>query len=760
MQRGKSPGIDGIPIEFYILFWPKIRNLLLDSFKYSFQNNVLPFTERLSVLSLIHKGKDLDHTILNNWRPLSLLNVDYKIIAKVLATRLEKILYKIIGEQQSGFVKGRQISSVHRVIDDVMNYHRVRKREGIILAIDFKQAFDSLNIHSIFKSLEIFGFGDNFIKWVKILNKDRLSCVQNGGHMSRSFKISNGVRQGCPLSAQLFTISVELLAQKILQCNDIQGLKLGNLLNPIKISQYADDTTLFLKNVRDVQLAISIFDTFKTCSNLHLNFDKSFAISLNGLHINLQNNIKCKDCLKILGIYFSNKKAAYELQENYTKRLEKVNKMFQLWSKRDLTILGKMHIIKTFALSQFIFIMNSISIPNNILDEINTLFHRFLWKKRFDNLRATEKINRKTLTNALEDGGIKMINLISFQKSFLLSWVEKLLNPGKEPWKYTAHSCLHAVGGLTAFKSNLDPKDFNFFHHIVSPFWKTCLTVWLENAENTLNTSVSYSDPIFNNILITFQGKPIFLPSCIQTGVSCVNDFMFDNSRTLSLLEFRNKFGNFPRLILDYNILKSAFNRLLSKKTLQTGTAFYFKKETVGKIGRKAFLKHISQHTHPLCNSLWERKYGIIINKFHWRMAHSPNETRLKALNYKLLHNIYPSNILLHKMKITNTDNCPWCNNETDFIEHMFFKCLTVKPLWAEIEKVIFTKLNHSLELTEEHIILGLTHINGITKMKTEQINLIISIGRLAISKFRYGPKRALLEIFHTDMNLRNIKLI
>ena len=196
---------------------------------------------------------------MDNWRPISLLNTDYKLLAKIFSIRLNRVIQKLIGKQQFGFLKGRQISHIHRIIDDVLNLQRKSKLPGIILALDFKQAFDAINVHCILKSLEIFGFGPNFIKWIKILNSDRKSCVKNGGYVSETFSMANGVRQGCPISPQLFLLAVEILAQKIQQDVTIKGLN-PHGGNSKKITQFADDVTLFLKDLMD----------FRIC-NSHLN---------------------------------------------------------------------------------------------------------------------------------------------------------------------------------------------------------------------------------------------------------------------------------------------------------------------------------------------------------------------------------------------------------------------------------------------------------------------------------------------------------
>ena len=289
MNRGSTPGSDGLPLEFYIIFWHQIKVPFLECIKYSEEVGLLSSSERLGVISLFHKGKDLSRESLDNWRPITLTNTDYKIIAKVFSLRLDLVIDKLIGSQQVGFMKGRQISEILRIIDDLLDSQRIANKNGTLLAIDFKQAFDAINIPCIIKSLQIFGFGPRFTKWIETLNSERLTCVKNGGYISEKFEMNNGVRQGCPISPQLFILAVELLAQKILQDNSIIGIKPHLNSDAIKVCQYADDTSLFLHDLNDLQLAIAHLNYFSICSDLHINFSKSFALSTNATPINTGN---------------------------------------------------------------------------------------------------------------------------------------------------------------------------------------------------------------------------------------------------------------------------------------------------------------------------------------------------------------------------------------------------------------------------------------------------------------------------------------
>ena len=109
-------------------------------------------------------------------------------------------------------------------------------------------------------------------------------------------------------------------------------------------------------------------------------------------------------------------------------------------------------------------------------------------------------------------------------------------------------------------------------------------------------------------------------------------------------------------------------------------------------------------------------------------------------------------------MKLANSANCKYCS-VIDHAEHFFFQCNKVKPLWAEVQKDIKTKIGVTLVITVEKVLLGVPHISGINQSCLKKINTILAIGKMAISKFKYGKQRNILEIYETDCNLRKVWL-
>ena len=222
---GKTPGNDGLPIEFYNVFWPSIGELLVKCFNEAYERKEMSNSQRQGVITLIEKtGRD--RTYLENWRPISLTNVDAKIASKVTATRIVKILPEIIHSNQTGYVSGRYIGEAARSILDVMEYTKTVNIPGILLFIDFEKAFDSLEWNFMLKCLETFGFGHSLIRWVETFYSNISSCIINNGTFSANFELGRGVRQGDPLSPYLFVIAIEILAAAIRTSTDIKGIKL------------------------------------------------------------------------------------------------------------------------------------------------------------------------------------------------------------------------------------------------------------------------------------------------------------------------------------------------------------------------------------------------------------------------------------------------------------------------------------------------------------------------------------------------------
>ena len=145
MAKEKAPGLDGLTVEFYLTFWHVINNDFVDlvNYRYCYKKGSLPNSMNKALIRLIFKNKG-ERCQLNNWRPISLLNVDYKIISKVLTKRLRKLMPNLINEDQTCGVHGRSIQDKLMVLRDVIDYTTLYNKEAAIISIDQEKAFDRI----------------------------------------------------------------------------------------------------------------------------------------------------------------------------------------------------------------------------------------------------------------------------------------------------------------------------------------------------------------------------------------------------------------------------------------------------------------------------------------------------------------------------------------------------------------------------------------------------------------------------------------
>ena len=507
MKSNKSPGSDGLPVEFYITFWNDIKTILINALNAAYHLGELSPTQKRGILTLLYKKGDKD--ALTNWRPISLLNTDYKILAHILANRIKKVINNLISTDQSGYLKGRNIGFNIRIIQDVIDYCENNEQDGAILFLDFQKAFDTVNHEFLKNVLKKYNFGSSFIKWVDIMYHNADACVTNNGWTSKPFKINKGIRQGCPLSALLFLLVVEVLACDIRKDNN-NGLQIsinGNI-KTINISQLADDTTLFLKDEQAIKNCLEKVESFGNASGLKLNKHKTEGLWL-GQHGNRNDKFEninwSKTCIKALGVYFAYDSNEAE-EKNWKDRLNSIKKILHTWNQRDLSLQGRILVIKTLALLKLVYLITSISIPEKIIKEINKELFSFLWKYRRD------KIARRVQINSLENGGLNMIDLKSYCVAMKAVWAYRLYNAKNETWSIIPQKYFENCDIQTILCMNTDKEK-----HIpikLPMFYKEVITSWHEcggGKKTPQNVADIRKEIIWGNKHILCKGKSLYL---------------------------------------------------------------------------------------------------------------------------------------------------------------------------------------------------------------------------------------------------------
>ncbi|GJU48131.1 RNA-directed DNA polymerase, eukaryota, reverse transcriptase zinc-binding domain protein [Tanacetum coccineum] len=230
-----------------------------------------------SFITLIPKVTSL--ILCKDYRPISLIGLQYKIIAKLLANRIAKVIEGVISVEQSAFIKGRQILDGPLVVNEVIEWYKKRKKKGLVFKVDFDKAYDSVSWDYILNVMVCMGFPAKWLNWIKgCLSSSRASILVNGSP-TKEFSLERGLRQGDPLSPFLFIIAMEGLHVAMDTAMDhglFRGMSIG--LNEYRLSHllYADDA-IFLGewDENNIKNLITILNCFYLVSGLRLNLSKS-----------------------------------------------------------------------------------------------------------------------------------------------------------------------------------------------------------------------------------------------------------------------------------------------------------------------------------------------------------------------------------------------------------------------------------------------------------------------------------------------------
>lgn len=288
---------------------PRLLCPLVDMYKETLYNGKLPDSlEQAFIILLLKPGKEAN--LCGSYGPISLLNMDYKILAKIIANRLAPLVPELVAMDQTGFVINRSSYDNIQRFYNILYFSKKIKVPVLAVSLDAEKAFDRVEWSFLFCVLEKMNFGPRFMAMIKTLYQYPKAAILTNYDISSQFPLTRGTRQGCPLSPLLFAQVIEPLAIAIRSNSQIHGVLVGNVRHTISL--YADNIMLFLtKPEISFPVLVDLLETYGSISGYKVNNTKSIIMPLNlTAEVMPKLNIPFSwndSCLTYLGLQISNK---------------------------------------------------------------------------------------------------------------------------------------------------------------------------------------------------------------------------------------------------------------------------------------------------------------------------------------------------------------------------------------------------------------------------------------------------------------------
>ena len=695
--RDSAPGPDGIPYSYLGALWPVMGSLICEAWSHSLVTGELCPSHKTSYLKLIPKaGKDLKK--LTNWRPITLSNCDHKIITKTYSIRMASKVSKVIAARQTAYLKGRLINDNIRSI--VMSIRLANLDEenidGLIVSLDAKKAFDSVEHSYIESCLKKFGLS-SFVKIFKTLYSDLRSDILVNGKIVSGYRIKRGVKQGDALSCILFIMCMEPLIANIENNASIEkifSVKLGSKLP--KAFTYADDLNCVIKRTRQgLQTIFEEYSRLTRLAGLELKADKTeilrFANSIKGKafepmefevrYLTGTYRIKTVEETKINGIFFQQDETRMRTR-NVAHVRKAMENQLRKWTARNLSTLGKILIAKTFGISQLVFLMQSLTLEKSDMKILNETLYRFIWNKHFQASKAPERIKREYLMTSIKNGGFGMLDIVKLDDGLKLRSFGRLLN--------TSHPA------LTLLKNKLNLDDFFFpnFDAKLDSFVARGIELLKQDRQNLLCNRNLWSDAKLISALRASKIRNVIRP---QTRNN-INVFMLsrEGKKVVSQLNLR-ELGLIKNLLKE-NVAEELVRDAISLRVPVQGEDFrlmYHHRNrwvALSKLTSKEIRETRSSETQ-ICLF----KCGLIMGPrdgYRWlNRLNKLSSTKHKNAILRYLHGDIYSGERLFRFGLRDNPNCDICGN-VETIGHKILECGYSESLWRALAGVTSTNLN------------------------------------------------------------------
>lgn len=395
-----------------------------------------------------------------DYRSISCCNVLYKVISKLLANRLKKVLPKFISPSQSAFVKDRLLmENVLLALQLVKNYHKDSVSSRCALKIDISKAFDTVQWPFLLGTLKALGFPIKFITWIEKCITLASFSVQVNGELAGYFNSKRGLRQGCSLSPYLFVICMQVLSRMLDQAAIsrqfgfhpyFQGLKLTHLCVADNVLVFSDGKK------RSVEGMLEVFKRFAEFSGLNISMEKS-TLYLAGVKDTKRDAILEHFSfaagtlpVRYLGLPLMTKQMTVA---DYTPLIEKVRSQISSWNNRFLSFAGRVQLIGSVIHSLTNFWISAFRLPKKCIEEIDRLCSAFLWSGPELNAKKA-KVTWKDCCLPRDESGLGLKSIAEANKVSSLKLIWKLISSPSSLWVKWVNRYLIRKGSLWSVKES------------------------------------------------------------------------------------------------------------------------------------------------------------------------------------------------------------------------------------------------------------------------------------------------------------------
>lgn len=700
MNKKKSPGLDGIPAEFYLFFWAELGSLMLEMVNYSLDKGEFHKDVNIALISLLLK-KDKDPTLCGNYRPVSLINVDIKLFAKILANRLESLMPLIINCDQTGFIKSRSAADNIRRLLHIIHSSDTTKDDWAILSLDAMKAFDRLEWPYLWSTLGRFGFGERFISMIKILYANPSAMVLTGSNCSSPFPLGRGTRQGCPLSALLFTLSLEPLAQAVRNLMPSFPIVIKDSRH--YISLYADDILLYLdKPIHSIPPLLNLFNDFGKTSGYKINWDKSSLLPLNfDLEpTTLSSHIPVVDHFKYLGveIYPSVNKLVLK---NFNKILKQIKIDTLNWMRLPHSLHARIAMVKKNILPRlnFFSFMLPLPAPINYWKTLSKILSSYIWNGK------RPRIKLSTLQRCKADGGLAFPDFKKYAQAFTLKSLSIWLNPhAQSSWRSIEEALTAPYKLQDLIFCEVPTRHCKlYFGPLISHLILTWRTIVRQS-----NSHVKWHKhfPLFRNHKLLIGNAPFHCPQWESRGVRTLGD-VCDENGLRSFQDIREQFDLPASTFFRYLQLKSALwsHRTSLNCVLKPHPVLevvYHSSQPCSASKIYTFLIKASYKQLGL-SAVWSKDLVLEDQDFFensaWEIislsSKNPNH---QIIHWKFLHRFYLTPLRRFHMHLSQSPICNLCSSgEVGTFLHYFWFCDDVQNIWRQISTDLTALLDHNV---------------------------------------------------------------